>query len=229
MNKLKTVDEVVAQIKSGSTIMVGGFLGCGSAHAVLDALSLSEKNQLTIICNDGSIHNGPDGAPYYALAKLIHNKQVAHLVASHVGMNPEVAQQVNEGTLKLSLIPQGSLAEMIRAGGAGLAGVLTPTGVGTLVEDNKEFVLNKQEIGGKQYLLMKALNADVAILSGHLVDASGNTWYKGTARNFNPLMATAAEIVVMEADHIVEPGRVEAENIVTPGPYVTYIVEGGQA
>lgn len=229
MAQVISVKEAVALIPSGATIMMGGFLGCGSAHQIVDALSKSDKGGFTVIGNDAGIHNGPDGGAFYATAKLVHNKQVAHLIVSHVGMNPEVAQQMNEGTLKLSLIPQGSLAEMIRAGGAGLGGVLTPTGVGTIVEENTAFVLGKQTIEGREHLLMRPITADVAILSGHKVDRAGNIWYKATARNFNPLMATAAKLVIVEADHVVDAGTIEPENVVTPGPYVGYIVDGGEA
>ena len=228
MAKFVTVEEAVALIPDGATIMVGGFMGCGNAHKIIDALSKSGKGNFTLISNDGSMPGGPLGEDYYGIAKLIHNKQVKHLIATHVGLNPEVAQQMNEGTMKVDLIPQGSLAEMIRANGAGLGGVLTPTGVGTIVEDSP-FCLGKQTIDGKEYLLMKPIRADFALINGHIVDKFGNVWYKGTTRNFNIVMATAADVVIAEADNVVEIGDIEPENVVTSGAFVNYIVDGGNA
>ena len=226
MAKFVTVEEAVALIPDGATIMVGGFMGCGNAHKIIDALSKSGKGNFTLISNDGSMPGGPLGEDYYGIAKLIHNKQVKHLIATHVGLNPEVAQQMNEGTMKVDLIPQGSLAEMIRANGAGLGGVLTPTGVGTIVEDSP-FCLGKQTIDGKEYLLMKPIRADFALLNGHIIDKFGNIWYKGTTRNFNIVMATAADVVIAEADNVVDIGDIEPENVVTSGAFVNYIVDGG--
>ena len=226
MAKFVTVEEAVALIPDGATIMVGGFMGCGNAHKIIDALSKSGKGNFTLISNDGSMPGGPLGEDYYGVAKLIHNHQVKHLIATHVGLNPEVAQQMNEGTMKVDLIPQGSLAEMIRANGAGLGGVLTPTGVGTIVEDSP-FCLGKQTIDGKEYLLMKPIRADFALLNGHIIDKFGNIWYKGTTRNFNIVMATAADVVIAEAGNVVEIGDIEPENVVTSGAFVNYIVDGG--
>ena len=134
----------------------------------------------------------------------------------------------NDGSMKVDLIPQGSLAEMIRAGGAGLGGVLTPTGVGTIVEDSP-YCLGKQTIDGKEYLLMKPIRADFALINGHIVDQFGNIWYKGTTRNFNIVMATAADVVIAEGDNLVEIGDIEPENVVTSGAFVNYIVDGGKA
>ena len=229
MAKFVSVEEAVALIPDGASIMCGGFMGCGNAHKIIDALSKSGKGNFTLICNDGSMPGGPLGEDYYGVAKLIHNHQVKHLIATHVGLNPEVAQQMNDGSMKVDLIPQGSLAEMIRADGAGLGGVLTPTGVGTIVEDNKDFALGVQEIGGKKYLLMRPVHADVALISGYKVDKAGNIWYKGTTRNFNLPMATAADLVIAEADHVVETGEIEPENVHTYGVFVDYVVDGGKA
>ncbi len=229
MAKFISVQEAVDLIPDGATIMFGGFMGCGNAHKIIDALSKSGKGGFTMIGNDASMPGGPLGEEYYGVAKLIHNKQVKHLIATHVGLNPEVAQQMNEGTLKVDLIPQGSLAEMIRAGGAGLGGVLTPTGVGTIVEDNKDFVCGKVEVDGKTYLHMKPVKADFAIINGYNVDKAGNVWYKGTTRNFNLVMATAANVVIAEADHVVETGEIAPENVHTYGVFVDYVVDGGKA
>ena len=168
------------------------------------------------------------GEDYYGVAKLVHNHQIKKLIATHVGLNPEVAQQsMQDCTLEVILIPQGSLAEMIRADGAGLGGVLTPTGVGTIVEDNP-YCLGKQTIDGKEYLLMKPVHADVAVVNAHMIDKFGNMWYKGTTRNFNTVMATAADLVIAEADNLVEIGDIAPENVVTSGAFVNYIVDGGK-
>ena len=229
MPKFVSIEEAVKLIPDGATIMFGGFMGCGNAHKFIDALSKSGVKDLTMIGNDASMPGGPMGEDYYGVAKLIHNKQVKKLIATHVGLNPEVAQQsMQDGTLEVVLVPQGSLAEMIRADGAGLGGVLTPTGVGTIVEDSP-FCLGKQTIDGKEYLLMKPIRADFALLNGHIIDKFGNIWYKGTTRNFNIVMATAADVVIAEADNVVEIGDIEPENVVTSGAFVNYIVDGGNA
>ena len=226
MAKIITIQQAVDQIPDGATIMFGGFMGCGNAHKIINALSESGKGGFTMISNDASMPGGPWGEDYYGIAKLVHNEQIKHLITSHVGLNPEVAVQANAGELELTLIPQGSLVEMIRAGGAGLGAVITPTGVGTIVEDGWH-VHGKMEMDGKQYLIEKPLKADFAILSGHTVDKAGNIWYKGTTRNFSAVMATAAATVIVEADFLVEAGGIEPENIVTPGVFVDYIVNGG--
>ena len=226
MAKFVTVQEAVDLIPEGCTLMVGGFMGCGNAHKIVDALAKSGKGGFTLICNDGAMPGGPFGEEHYGVAKLIHNHQVAHLIASHVGLNPEVAQQMNSGEMKVTLIPQGSLAEMIRAGGAGLGGIITPTGFGTIIEQS-EYAHGQIEIDGKRYLVMKALHADVSLISGHTVDKKGNVWYKGTTRNFNVPMATAADTVFVEADNLVEVGEIIPENVVTSSAYIDYIVDGG--
>ena len=155
-NKIISVAEAVDMIPDGATIMYGGFLGCGSAHHIIEALAQKGTKDLTIIGNDCGMATGPNGEEFYGVAKLVHNHQVKHVIATHVGMTPDVGTQgMVDKTLTVDLIPQGTLAEMIRAGGAGLGGVLTPTGVGTIVEDSP-FCLGKQTIDGKEYLLMKA-------------------------------------------------------------------------
>ena len=226
MPKFVSIEVAVKLIPDGATVMFGGFMGCGSAHKFIDALSKSGVKDLTMICNDASMPGGPMGEDYYATAKLVHNKQIKRLIATHVGLNPEVAtQNMVDGTLEVVLIPQGSLAEMIRADGAGLGGVLTPTGVDTLVEESP-FCMGKQEINGKQYLLMAPIHADVALLGTYKCDESGNCWYKGTMRNFNTVMATAADLVIAETEYVVPVGEIEPENVHTPGICVDYIVEG---
>lgn len=228
MNKIIDLQKAIDLIPENATIMVGGFMGCGTPHKLIEALSKSRKGGFTLICNDGSMPGGPLGEDYYGVAKLIHNKQVKHLIATHVGLNPEVAAQSGAGELTLTLVPQGSLVEMIRAGGAGLGGVLTPTGVDTMVE-NGWHVHGRIEIDGRTYLVEKPIRADVALISGYQIDKSGNVWYKGTTRNFNVAMATAADLVIAEADNLVELGGIEPENVVTSGVFVDYIVDGGNA
>ena len=221
-----TLEEAVKLVPDGATIMFGGFMGCGSAHKIIDALSKSGKGEFTVICNDAAMPGGPLGEEYYGIAKLIHNKQIKKLIATHVGLNKEVAVQSNSGELELILIPQGSMAEMLRAGGAGLGGIITPTGFGTIVEEGSH-VHGKIEIDGIQYLVEKPLRADISIICGHLIDKAGNIWYKGTTRNFNVPMATASDIVIAEADNLVEIGEIEPENVVTCGILVDYVVDGG--
>ena len=228
MSKFVTIEEAVKLIPDGASIMVGGFMGCGNAHAFVDALSKSGVKDLTLICNDAVMPNGPDGGDFYGVAKLVHNKQVKTLIATHVGLNPEVAQQsMIEKTLEVYLIPQGSFAEMIRAYGAGLGGVLTPTGVGTIIEDSP-YCLGKQNIEGRDYLLMKPIKADFAIIAGAKIDKAGNVWYKGDSSNFNIVMATAAETVIAEAEEIVEIGEIAPEDVRTSAILVDYVVEGGK-
>jgi len=217
MPKFITVKEAVDLIPDGATIMCGGFLGCGGAHRIIDGLVEKGVRDLTVIANDSP----PTG---YSHAKLIDNRQVKKLIASHVGMNPNVSSQMNGGEMEVVLIPQGSLAEMIRAGGAGLGGVLTPTGLGTIVAEGKQVV----SVDGRDYLLEKPIRADFALLSGYKVDTMGNIWYKGTTKNFSPLMAMAADTVICEAEHVVEVGEIEPENVMTSGIFVNYIVKGGK-
>ena len=228
MPKFISIEEAVKLIPDGATVMFGGFMGCGNAHRFIDALSKSGVKDLTYIGNDGVCPGGPMGEEYYGAAKLIHNRQVSRMIASHVGLNPEVAQQsMVDGTLEVTLIPQGSLAEMIRAGGAGLGGVLTPTGVGTIIEESP-LCLGKQTIDGKDYLLMTPLHADFAVIGGAKIDRYGNVWYKGSSQNFNIVMATAADVVIAEAEEIVEIGDIAPEDVRTPGIFVDYVVEGGK-
>ncbi len=223
-----SMDEALGKIQNGMTIMVSGFMGCGAPHGLIDRLSRCGVKNLTLIVNDASMHRGPDGSEYYGVAKLVHAGQVAKLVTSHAGRNPEVSEQAEKGLLGVAFLPLGSMVEMIRAGGAGLGGVLTPTGLGTIAETS-EYAARTIDVDGKKYLLMRPLRADVALLSGYRVDRAGNVWYKGTARNLAPVMATAADVVIVEADHLVEVGAIDPENVVTPGILVDYIVEGGSA
>lgn len=220
-----TAREAVDLIPEGASVLVGGFLGCGQARTIIDELVKSNKGGFTLIGNDMGRETGPCGEKYYGVSALIHNRQVKRVIATHVGMSPEVGQQANEGTLEVDLVPQGSLVEMIRAGGAGLGGILTPVGVGTIVE-NSPLVDRKLTVEGRDYLLMKAVRADIAILGAYLTDYSGNIWYKGTMRNFNVPMATAADLVIAETEYLIETGKIEPENVMTPGILIDFIVKG---
>ena len=218
-NKIMTADEAVSKINEGDSIMVGGFMACGSPEILIDALVRRNVKHLTIICNDA-------GVPGRGVGKLISNGQVKTLIASHVGLNPEVAQRMNtevaEDKLECVLVPQGTLAERVRAGGAGLGGFLTPTGVGTIVAEGKQVI----QVDGKDYLLEKPLRADHALLRGSVTDKFGNTTYNGTTRTFNPMMATAADYVIVGTCEVVEIGQIDPNNVVTSGIFIDAIVGG---
>lgn len=227
MAEIITVQQAVDMIPDGATLMIGDFVGCGNPHHLMRALANSGKGNFRTIHNDSSMVMSPrgtaDGSEQYGLAELIHNGQIVHYTGSHLGTNTEATALWREGKLGVDLVPQGSLAEMIRAGGSGLGGVLTPTGVGTEVEESP-FVDRKVIIDNEEYLLMKPLRADFALIEGYKVDKAGNIWYKGTQRNFAPLMALAADIVMVEAENLVEVGEIEPENVHTPGVLVNYII-----
>lgn len=215
MNKLISVEEAVNMIQDGMTIMVGGFLGCKNPYVLVDALVAKGVKDITLIANDTSF-------PEVGIGKLIVNKQVKKLIASHIGTNKETGNQMNSGELEVELVPQGTLAERIRAAGAGLGGILTPTGLGTVVAEGKDIIT----VDGREFLLEKPLKADIALIVGAKVDKKGNVRYKKATRNFNPLMATAADIVIVEADEIVEVGEIDPDDVMTPGIFVNYIVGG---
>ncbi|WP_231701849.1 acetate CoA-transferase subunit alpha [Crassaminicella thermophila] len=213
-NKVISIEEAISYIKEGMSIMIGGFMACGTPEKLMDALVKKGVGSLTIIGNDA-------GWPDKGIGKLITNKQVKKIIASHVGLNPEVGKQMNSGELEAELVPQGTLAERIRAGGNGLGGILTPTGVGTIVEEGKQ----KIEVDGKIYLLEKPLKADVALVGASIADKQGNLYFNKATRNFNPLIATAADLVIVGAEKIVEVGEIDPNNVMTPGLFVDYIVE----
>lgn len=216
MNKLVTIEEAINQIEDGMTIMVGGFLSCGTPCKLVDTLVEKNVKDLTLICNDsGFVDSG--------VGKLVVNKQIKKLIASHIGTNRETGNQMNSGEMEVVLVPQGTLAEQVRAGGTGLGGFLTPTGLGTVIEEGKE----KIEVNGEEYLLELPLRADIALILGQTVDKSGNIVYDGATRNFNTLMATAADTVIVEGEKIVEVGELDPNHVVTPGLFVNYIVDGG--
>ena len=221
-NKVMTAKEAVAKIKDGDSIMVGGFMACGTPEILIDALVEKNVKNLTIICNDA-------GVPGRGVGKLISNGQVKTIIASHVGLNPEVGQRMNteveEDKIECILVPQGTLAERVRAGGAGLGGFLTPTGVGTIVAEGKQVI----EIEGREYLLELPIRANHALLRGSITDKFGNTTYNGTTRTFNPMMAAAADNVIVGTCQIVEVGEIDPNNVVTSGIFIDAIVGGEKA
>ena len=195
--------------------MVGGFLANGTPENIVDALVEKNVKNLTLICND-------TGFPDKGVGKMVVNKQFKKMIASHVGTNPETANQMNSGETEVVLTPQGSLAEKIRCGGNGLGGFYTPTGIGTEVAEGKEVKV----INGKEYLFETPLRADVALLKASVADKKGNMIFNKTMKNFNPMMATAADLVIVEADKIVEVGEIDPEHVMCSGIFVDYIVGG---
>jgi len=230
-DKVITAAQAVAMINDGTMLMVGGFMANGSPELIIDALVERGAKDLTVICNDGGVgpqfnEEGKEIVGPTGNGKLIKNKSIKKLIATHIGLNKQVAEQMNAGELEVELVPQGSMAEMIRAAGAGLGGVITPTGVGTDIANG---VFTKQEINidGKDYLVMAPIHADVAILRGNIVDKKGNVFYKGTTKNFQMVMATAADTVIVEAEKLVEVGELDGDYVMTPYIFVDYIVVGG--
>jgi 3-oxoacid CoA-transferase subunit A len=201
-------------LRDGMTIMSGGFGLCGNAESCIDAIARSGIKNLTIISNNC-------GNQGQGLAVLLKNRQVSRVICSFVGGNPDLAEQYLKGMVKVELSPQGTFAERIRAGGAGIAGFYTPTGVGTVVAEGKEV----REIDGKKYLFERPLRADLAIVRAAVGDVTGNLRFHRTARNFNPLMATAADVTVAEVDKLVNRGVMDPDDVHLPGIFVKRIVE----
>lgn len=212
-NKVIRLEEAISYIKDGMTLMIGGFLGNGTPELLIDEIIKRGIKDLTVICNDTAF-------PDKGIGKLIMNKRVKKVIASHIGTNPETGRQMTAKEIEVELVPQGTLAERIRAKGAGLGGILTPAGVGTVVEEGKE----KIKVDGREYLLEKPLGADVALIRGYKADKAGNTIYYKTMRNFNPIMAMAADLVILEVDEIVEIGEMDPDIVVTPGIFIDFIV-----
>ncbi len=213
MNKIISIKEAVAKLQDGMTIMIGGFLSVGTANNMIDHIVSSHVKNLTIICNDTAFADK-------GLGKLIANRQVVKVITSHIGTNPATIEQMNNGEIEVEFSPQGTLAERVRSGGAGLGGVLTPTGLGTMVAEGKEIIT----VDGKEFLLEKPLRADVALIGASISDTLGNLTYRGTTQNFNPLMATAADLVIVEAKQMVEAGTLKPEEVKTPSIFVDFIV-----
>ena len=212
MVKFISAKEAAQFFKDDQSVMIGGFLKCGSPTAVIDEILKTNVKNLTLIGNDTSLPNSDRG-------KLISAQRIKKAIVSHIGTNPETVFQMNAGTLEVELAPQGSLAERIRAGGAGLGGVLTPTGVGTDIEKGKQLI----NVDGKNYILEKPLRANIALIYATNADSYGNLSYFGSTRNFNVVMASAADIVIAEVDYLHnEP--LDPNNVIVPGIMVDYIV-----
>ena len=230
-NKFITAKEAAALVKSGDFVMVGGFLGHGTPDSIINELAETDVKDLTLAANDTGFpaadpENGVKGEKhgFRGASELIARHMVKKLYVSHIGTNPETGRQMSAGEMEVILTPQGTLAEKIRAGGFGLGGVLTPTGVGTDVAEGKQVI----NVDGKDYLLETALKGDVCLIKGSIVDKLGNVYYKGTTRNFCPLMAAACKTVIVEAEKIVEPGEIAPEDVMTSFILVDYIVDGGK-
>ena len=213
-DKIISVEEAVEKIEDGMTLYIGGFLSIGTPDTLIDELIRQEKKQLTVIANDSG-HFGR------GISKLVSAKLLKKIITSHIGTNPETGRQMMAGELEVVLIPQGTLVERIRAAGAGLGGFLTPTGIGTSVAEGKEIIT----VDGRDYLLEHPLHADVALIRGSVIDTSGNMLYYGTTRNLNPVMATAASLVLAEAERVIPMGEMDPNHVVTPGLFVNWIVE----
>lgn len=230
INKFMTADEAVAGVKDGMTIMVGGFLGTGSPEILMDALVRKGVKHLTVIGNDGGLPVGTYGAKTArGIGKLLEAGMVDHIIASHVGMNPLIGDGMIAGTLKCTLVPQGTLAEKIRAANYGLGGVLTPTGVGTPMQDELDELGRKKqvmEIEGKKYLLEMPLRADYAFCRASICDEFGNFRCDKATKNFNYVMAGAADHVIIASEKVVGIGEVDPDTFEAPGVVVEGIVKG---
>jgi acetate CoA/acetoacetate CoA-transferase alpha subunit len=211
--KTTTLQNAVAMIPDGASLMIGGFMAVGTPERLIDELVRQGKRKLTVIANDTAM-------PGRGIGKLVSAGLVSRAITSHIGLNPETQQQMIAGKMAVDLVPQGTLIERIRAGGFGLGGVLTPTGVGTVVEEGKRRI----EVDGKDYLLETALRADFALVHAFLADYLGNLSYALTARNFNPVLAMAGATVIVTAEHIVPVGVIAPDHVVTPAPIVDYLV-----
>lgn len=218
IDKRVALADAARHLKDGMTVMVGGFLGTGSPAALIDELIAREIKNITLIANDTAFAD-------VGIGRLIANRQVKKVIASHIGTNGETGKQLLANELEVELVPQGTLAERIRCGGAGLGGVLTPTGVGTVVEEGKQLIFSN----GREYLLEMPLRADLALIQAQCGDRSGNLVYDKAARNFNPLMAMAADVVIAEVAELLPNGSyIEPDRVMTPGIVVDHIVcEGG--
>jgi 3-oxoacid CoA-transferase subunit A len=212
---LASAEDAVARIPDGATIMMGGFGLCGIPEHLIAALHARGTKGLTVISNNAGIDD-------FGVGVLLKSRQVRKMIATYVGENKEFERQYLTGELDVDLVPQGTFSERIRAGGAGIAGFFTPTGFGTLISDGKE----TRTIDGRSYVLELPLKADFAFVKAWKGDRAGNLVYRRTARNFNPVMATAAAVTIAEVEHLVEPGEIDPDHVVTPGIFVKHILQG---
>jgi acetate CoA/acetoacetate CoA-transferase alpha subunit len=214
--KIISLKDAAALIPDGASVMIGGFMGVGTPERLVDELVRQKKRNLTVIANDNAL-------PGVGIGKLVSAGALRKTIASHIGLNPETQKKMLANELEVDLVPQGTLIERIRAAGFGLGGVLTPTGVGTVVEKGKQRI----EVDGKPFLLETALRADFALVQAMLADYLGNLSYALTARNFNPVIAMAADTVIVDAEHIVPVGVIAPDHVVTPAPVVDYLIANG--
>jgi acetate CoA/acetoacetate CoA-transferase alpha subunit len=205
--------DAVALIPDGASVMIGGFMGVGTPERLVDELVRQGKRDLTVIANDNAL-------PGVGIGKLVSAGLVRKTIASHIGLNPETQKKMIAGEMHVDLVPQGTLIERIRAAGFGLGGILTPTGVGTIVEEGKRRI----EVDGRAFLLETALRADFALVQAFVADYLGNLGYALTARNFNPLIAMAADTVIVDAENIVPVGVISPDQVITPAPVVDYLI-----
>ncbi|MEL7524224.1 MAG: 3-oxoacid CoA-transferase subunit A [Pseudomonadota bacterium] len=206
--------EAAELIPDGSTVLIGGFMGVGSPHRLIDAIVARGTQDLTVVANDTAM-------PGRGIGKLVTAGAISRVVASHIGLNPETQQKMISGEIDVDLVPQGTLVERIRAAGVGLGGILTPTGLGTLVEEGKQIVTVK----GEKFLLEEPIHADFALIAAHQADYVGNLEYSLTAHNFNPIMALAGETVIAEPQTIVPVGVISPDSVKTPGILVDHLLE----
>lgn len=213
---LITALEAAKQVKTGDVVLVGGFLDTGTPNKIVDALVELGTSDLTLVNNDTAF-------PDRGVGKMVVNKQFSKIITSHIGTNKETGRQMIAGETEVVLTPQGTLAEQVRAGGHGLGGVLTKTGLGTEVENGKQ----KIEVNGEEYLVEAPIRGNVALIYANKADKFGNMQFHGSTRNFNTLMAMAADLVILEVDELVEIGEIDQDSVHLPGIFVDYIVDGG--
>lgn len=214
-SKVVSMEEAMTHVRSGMTVMIPGFVNCGVPETLIKAVIAAGYTDFNVISNNTSVQGRGIGL-------LVHENRIKHITCSHIGSNKETVAKVVAGEIDVTFTPQGTLCERIRAGGAGIGGILTPTGLGTPMEEGKQII----EVDGKRYILETPLHADLALIHAWKVDKMGNCIFRHTARNFNSIMATAADLVIVEAEEIVEVGELEPDYIMTPGCLVDYIVQG---
>lgn len=217
MAVIKSLESAIEEIKDGTSLMIGGFLGVGAPIRVIDKLAENNVKDLTVI---SVVSSNPGGN--FDIGKLVSNKQIKKFITAHIGTNPELVKQYINGEVEVEFNPMGTWIERIRAAGSGLGGVITPTGIGTEMEEGREKIV----VEGKEFLLYPPLRADVGIIKAYRADKAGNLEYRGVALNSNPIIATAADLVIAEVDEIVEIGEIDYNHVGTPGIFVDIIVKG---
>jgi acetate CoA/acetoacetate CoA-transferase alpha subunit len=230
-SKVVSIDQAMEHCYNGMTVMIPGFVNCGVPETLIKALIEKGITDLDVISNNTSVKGR-------GIGRLVHEGRIKHITCSHIGSNTETVEKVVAGEINVTFTPQGTLCERMRAGGAGIGGILTPTGLRTPMQEGKQvlewneakgtyqFVTDDDPVQGKRFILELPLHANVALIHAWKADKMGNLIYRRTARNFNPIMATAADFVIVEAEEIVEVGMLEPDYIMTPGCLVNMIVQG---